>query len=239
MLLLSPSSAAVSPPAPAGHFTLSLHTGIFSQRLFATVPSRPLPPLLKITPIPVLFRVCRRFPSILHRFLFFLSITYCLLFYFSKAASETSSFRTHGTWTRKLIPDSVDVSQGTYELPPLNVQGIASDLVTILMAVGTMCLGVAVYGACSSRRSKKWDSVYDGEHFFSSQCVCATGSTPPRPPPPPTPSPPSTRCPVGPYFLMRRPDFVCRAILWCRAVFALARARVVRRLCNGSSKLRF
>lgn len=79
-----------------------------------------------------------------------------------KAASETSSFRTHGTWTRKLIPDSVEVSQGTYELPPLNVKGIASDLVTILMAVGTTCLAVAVYGACSSRRSKKWDSVYDG-----------------------------------------------------------------------------
>lgn len=55
------------------------------------------------------------------------------------------------------------MSQGTYELPPLNVQGIASDLVTILMAVGTTCLGVAVYGACSTRRNKKWDSVYDGE----------------------------------------------------------------------------
>lgn len=79
-----------------------------------------------------------------------------------QAASETSSFRTHGTWTRKLIPDSVEVSQGTYELPPLNVTGIASDLVMILMLVGTCCLGVAVYGACSSRKSRKWESVYDG-----------------------------------------------------------------------------
>lgn len=79
-----------------------------------------------------------------------------------QAASATSSFRSHGTWTRKLIPDSVEVSQGTYELPPLNVTGIASDLVMILMVVGSTCLGVAVYGACSSRRSKKWASVYDG-----------------------------------------------------------------------------
>lgn len=54
------------------------------------------------------------------------------------------------------------VSQGTYELPPLNVTGIASDLVMILMVVGSTCLGVAVYGACSSRRSKKWESVFDG-----------------------------------------------------------------------------
>lgn len=80
----------------------------------------------------------------------------------TQAGSETSSFRTRGTWTRKLIPTSIDVSPGTYELPPLNVKGIASDLVMILMAVGTTCLAVAVYGACSSRRSKKWDSVYDG-----------------------------------------------------------------------------
>lgn len=80
----------------------------------------------------------------------------------AQAGSDTSSFRTHGTWTRKLIPASIDVSPGTYELPPLNVKGIASDLVMILMAVGTFCLAVAVYGACSSRRSKKWDSVYDG-----------------------------------------------------------------------------
>lgn len=80
-----------------------------------------------------------------------------------QAASATSSFRTHGTWTRKLVPDSVEVSQGTYELPPLNVKGIASDLVMILMAVGTTCLAVAVYGACSSRRSKKWDNIYEGE----------------------------------------------------------------------------
>lgn len=80
-----------------------------------------------------------------------------------QAASETSSFRSRGTWTRKLVPDSVEVSQGTYELPPLNVTGIASDLVMILMLVGTTCLGVAVYGACASRsRSKKWESVYDG-----------------------------------------------------------------------------
>lgn len=54
------------------------------------------------------------------------------------------------------------MSQGTYELPPLNVTGIASDLVMILMVVGSTCLGVAVYGACSSQRSKKWESVYDG-----------------------------------------------------------------------------
>lgn len=83
-----------------------------------------------------------------------------------QAASETSSFRSHGTWTRKLIPDSIEVSQGTYELPPLNVTGIASDLVMILMVVGSTCLGVAVYGACSSRRSKKWDSVYDGATWW-------------------------------------------------------------------------
>lgn len=62
-----------------------------------------------------------------------------------------------------LIPDSMHVSQSTYELPPLNVQGIASDLVLVLMLVGTTCLVVAVYGACSTRQSKKWDSVYDGE----------------------------------------------------------------------------
>lgn len=59
----------------------------------------------------------------------------------------------------------MEVSQGTYELPPLNVTGIASDLVMILMVVGTTCLAVAVYGACSSRRSKKWESVYDGERM--------------------------------------------------------------------------
>lgn len=82
-----------------------------------------------------------------------------------QARSPTSSFRSQGTWTRKLIPDSLDVSQATYELPPLNVQGLASDLVTVLMLVGTTCLGVAVYGACSTRRSKKWDSVYDGERL--------------------------------------------------------------------------
>ncbi|CAN0068374.1 unnamed protein product, partial [Ectocarpus sp. 12 AP-2014] len=81
-----------------------------------------------------------------------------------QAASETSSFRSHGTWTRKLIPESVEVSQGTYELPSLNVTGIASDLVMILMGVGTSCLAVAVYGACSSRKSKKWETVYDGEY---------------------------------------------------------------------------
>ncbi|CAB1108211.1 unnamed protein product [Ectocarpus sp. CCAP 1310/34] len=81
-----------------------------------------------------------------------------------QAASETSSFRSHGTWTRKLIPESVEVSQGTYELPSLNVSGIASDLVMILMGVGTSCLAVAVYGACSSRKSKKWETVYDGEY---------------------------------------------------------------------------
>lgn len=84
----------------------------------------------------------------------------------AQAASETSSFRSHGTWTRKLIPESVEVSQGTYELPSLNVTGIASDLVMILMGVGTSCLAVAVYGACSSRKSKKWETVYDGEVYF-------------------------------------------------------------------------
>lgn len=85
---------------------------------------------------------------------------------YKQGDSKTSRLRTHGTWARKLIPDSLEVSQGTYELPPLSVKGIASDLVMILMSVGTTCLAVAVYGACTSRKSKKWDSVYDGASPF-------------------------------------------------------------------------
>lgn len=87
------------------------------------------------------------------------------------------------------------MSQGTYELPPLNVQGIASDLVMILMLVGTSCLGVAVYGACSTRRNKKWDTLYDGEFlsFFLVSLFLVFNQSIDQ----------STNCIVIPFFFLR------------------------------------